>query len=180
MISCLVLVQYQRITSSSSVQSSSVAQSCPTLRPHGLQHARPPCPSPTPRIYSNSCPSSRWCHPIISSLVIPFSHLQSFSALGSFQMSQFFTSAVQSIGASTSASVLPMSIQGWFPLRLTGLISLLSKGLWRVFSSTTVRKHQFFGTLPLYSPVLTSVHDYLKGHSLDYTYLCQQSDVFAF
>ena len=139
-----------------------------SLRPHWLQHARPPCPSPTLRIYSNSCPLSRWCHPTISFSVVPFSfHLQSFPASGSFQMSQFFTSGGQNIGVSASASVLPMNIQGWFPLGLTGMISLLSRGLSRVFSSTTLQKHQFFSTqLSLY-PTLTSIHDYWKNHSLD-------------
>ena len=118
-----------------------------SLRPHGLQHARLPCPSPTPRVCSNSCPSSQWCHPTISSSVVPFSScLQSFPASGSFPISQFFTSDGQSIGASASASVLPMNIQDWFPLGWTGLISLQSKELSRVFSSTTVQKHQFFGT----------------------------------
>ena len=124
----------------------SVAQSCLTLRPHELQHARLPCPSPSPWACSNSCPLSRWCHPTISSSVFPFSsHLQSFPASRSFLMSQPFTSGAQSIGASASASVLPMNIQDWFPLELTGLISLQFKGLSRVFSSTTVQKHQFFG-----------------------------------
>ena len=117
-----------------------------SLWPHGLQHARLPCPTPTLEVYSNSCPSSRWCHPTISSSVVPFSsHLQSFPASGSFQMSQFFTLGGQSIGVSASASVLPMNIQDWFPLGLTGLISLQSKGLSRVFSNTTVQKHHFFG-----------------------------------
>ena len=111
---------------------------------HGLWHARPPCPSPTPRVYSNSCPLSQWCHPTISSSVVPFSCPQSFPASGSFQMSQFFTSGGQSIGVSASASVLPMNIQDWFPLGWTGWISLLSKALSRVFSNTTVQKHQFF------------------------------------
>ena len=116
-----------------------------SLRPHGLQHARLPCPSPTPGACSNSCPSSPWCHPTISSSVIPFSsRLQSFPASGSFPMSQFFISGGQSIGVSASASVLPMNIQGWFPLGLTGWISLQSKGFSRVFSNTTVQKHQFF------------------------------------
>ena len=100
---------------------SSVAQSCLTLRPHGLQHAGPPCPSPTPRAYSNSCPLSRWCHPTVSSSVVPFSsHLQSFPALGSFPMSQFFTLGGQSIGVSASASVFPMNTQDWSPLGWTG------------------------------------------------------------
>ena len=124
-----------------------------SLQPHELQHARLPCPSPTPRVYSNSCPSSWWCHPAITSSVIPFSsHLQSFPASGSFQMSQFFTSGGQIIGVSASASVLPMNIQDWFPLGWTAWISLLSKGCSRVFSNTTVQKHQFFGAqLFLYS-----------------------------
>ena len=118
-----------------------------SLRPHGLQHSRPPCPSPTPWVYSNSCPLSWWCHPTISSSVIPFSsHLQSFPASGSFQMSQFFASGSQNIGVSASASVLPLNIQNWFPLGWTGWISLQSKGLSRVFSNTIVQKHQFFST----------------------------------
>ena len=126
---------------------SSVTQSCMTLWPHGLQHARPSCPSPTPRVYSNSCPLSQWCHPTISSFVVPFSFcLQSFPASGSFQRSQFFASGGQSIGASASASVLKMNTQDWFPLGWTGWISLQSKGLPRVFSNTTVQKHQFFST----------------------------------
>ena len=112
------------------------------LWPHGLQHARPPCPSPNPGVYSNSCASSRWWHPTISSSVIPFSSsLQSFPESGYFQMSQFFTSGGQSIGASASASVLPMNIQDWFHLGWTGLISLQSKELSRIFSNTTVQKH---------------------------------------
>ena len=117
-----------------------------SLQPHGLQHARLPCPSPTPGTYSNSCPSSRWCQPTISSSVVPFSsYLQSFPASGSFPMSQFFTSSGQSIEVSASASVLPIFIiQDWFPLGFTGLISLQSKGLSRVFSDTTVQEHQFF------------------------------------
>ena len=115
------------------------------LRPRGLQHARPPCPSPTPGVYSNSCPLSRWCHPTILSSVVPFSsRLQSFLASGSFQMSQFFTSGSQSIAVSTSASVLQMTIQNWFPLGLTIWISLQSKELSRVFSNMTVQKHQLF------------------------------------
>ena len=117
-----------------------------SLQPHELQHARLPCPSPTPRACSNSCPSSRCCHPTISSSVVPFSSCpQSFPASGSFPMSQFFSSGGPNIGTSASASVLPMNIQDWFPLGWTGWISLLSKGLSRIFSSTTVQKHQFFG-----------------------------------
>ena len=125
---------------------SSVAQLCLTLWPHKLQHARPLCPSPTHRAYPNSCPLSRWFYPTISSFVVPFSSCpQSFPASGSFQMSQHFTSGGQSIGISASASVLPMNTQGWSPLGWTGWISLQSKGLSRVFSNTTVQKHQFFG-----------------------------------
>ena len=144
---CLVEIDSQEMQSRadqfSSVSCSVVSDS---LRPHGLQHARPPCPSLTPRVYSNSCPSSRWCHPTISSSVIPFSsHLQSFPASGSLPVSQFFSSGDQSVGVSASASVLPMNIQDWFSLGWTGWISLQSKGLWRVFSNTTVQKHQFFG-----------------------------------
>ena len=116
-----------------------------SLRAHGLQHARLPCPSQTPRACSNSCPSSQWCHPTISFSVVPFSsHPQSFPASGSFQMSQFFASSGQSIGVSASTSVLPMNIQDWFPLGWTGWIYLQFKGLSRVFSNTTVQKHQFF------------------------------------
>ena len=131
----------------SSVQFSSVQFSCSvmsdSLRPHEPQHARPPCPSPTPRVHPNPCPLSWWCHPTISSFV-PFSScLQSFPASGSFPMSQLFTLGGQSIGVSTS--VLPMNTQNWSSLGWTGWISLQSKGLSRVFSNTTVQKHQFFG-----------------------------------
>ena len=125
-----------------SSQFSSVAQSCPTLRPRGLQHARPPCPSPTPGDYSNSCPLSRWwCHATISSLYRPLLPHSVFPSIRFFS-SKFFASGGQSIGA--SALVLPMNIQDWFPLGWTGWISLQSKGLSRVFSNTTVQKHQFF------------------------------------
>ena len=117
------------------------------LPPHGLQHTRPPCPSPTPGVYPNSCPSSQWCHPTISSSVVPFSScLQFFPASGSFLMSQLFASGGQSIGVSASASVLLMNIQDWSPLGWTGWISLQSKALSRGFSNTTVQKHQFFST----------------------------------
>ena len=151
------------------------------LQPHGLQHARSPCPSPTPRVYSNSCPLSWWCHPTISSSVVPFSsHLQSFPASGSFKMSQFFTSGGQSIGVSVSASVLPMNIQGWFPLGWTGLISLLSKGLPKVFSNTTVQKHQFFGA-QLSSQSNSHIHTWLlEKPKLWLDRPCWQSNVFAF
>ena len=130
-----------------SVQFSSVQLlSCVWLLwPHKSQHARPPCPTPTPGIYSNSCPSSQWCHPAISCSVDPFSSCsQSLPASGSFPMSQLFAWGGQSIGVSASASVLPMNIQDWSPLEWTGWISLQSKGLSRVFSNTTVQKHQFF------------------------------------
>ena len=120
-----------------------------SLQPQRLQCARPPCPSPTPGAYSNSCSLSRRCHPTISSSVVPFSsHPQSFPASGFFPVSQFFASGGQSIGVSASASVLPMDTQDWSPLGWTGWISLQSKGLSRVFSNTTVQKHQFFGTQP--------------------------------
>ena len=132
-----------------SVQFSSVAQSCPTLRPNQSQHTRPPCPSPTPGVHSNSRPSSRWCHPAISSSVVPFSScLQSLPASESFPMSQLFTWGGQSIGVSALASVLPKNTQTWSSSEWTGWISLQSKGLSRVFSNTTVQKHQFFCTQP--------------------------------
>ena len=131
---------YQLVQFSRSVMSDS-------LWPHGPQHARPPCPSPTPRVYQNSCPLSRWCHLTISAFVVPFSScLQSFPTTGSFQMSQLFPSGGQNTGVSALASVLPMNTQDWFPLRWTGWISLQSKGLSRVFFHTTVQKHQFFST----------------------------------
>ena len=145
-----------------SIQSLSCVQLCD---PHGLQHTRLPCPSLTPGAYSNSCPLSRWCHPTISSSVVPFSsRLQSFPVSGSFPVSQFFTSDRQSIGVSASTSILPMNIQDWFPLGWTGWISLQSKGLSRVFSNTTVQKHQLSS---LYSLTLISIHDYWKNSGLD-------------
>ena len=117
-----------------------------SLRPHGPQHTRPPCPSPTPRVYPNSCPLSWWCHPTISSSVVPFSScLQSFPASGSFQMSQFFASGGKSIGVSASTSDILKNTQDWSPLEWTGWISLKSNGLSRVFSNNAVQKHQFFG-----------------------------------
>ena len=154
----------------SSVQFSQSAVS-DSLQSHGLEHTRPPCPSLTSRVYSNSCPLSRWCHPTISSSVVPFSsHLQSFPASRTFPMSQFFPSGGQSIGTSASASVLPMNIEDWFPLGLTGLISLLSKGLLKVFSSTTVQTHQFFTAQPsLWSHIYTWI--LWKKHSFKYTEL---------
>ena len=162
------------------VQFSSVTQSCPTLWPHGLQHARPPCPSPTPRVYSNSCPLSWWCHLAISSchplLVLP----SVFPSIRSFHMSQFFASGGQSIGVSVSASVLPVNIQDWFPLGWTGWISLSARD-----SQESSPTPQFKGINSsalnfLYSPTLTSIHDYWKNHSFGYTDICQQSNVSPF
>ena len=160
---------------------SSVAQSCPTLRPHESQHTRPPCPSPTPRVYSNSCPLSRWCHPAISSSVIPFSSCsQSLPASGPFPTSQLFSWGGQSIGVSASASVLPMNTQDWSPLG------------WMVGSSCSPRDSQESSPTPhyksinfsalsfLHSPTLTSIHDHWINHSLDQTDLCWQSNVSAF
>ena len=146
---------------------SSVAQLCPTLCDpmDCMQHTRLPCPSPTPGAYSNSCPLSQWCHPTVSSSVGPFSScLQSFPALGSFLASQFFTSGGQRIGFSASASVLAMNIQDWFPLGWTGWISLQSKGL------SSLQHHSSKASIlwcSLYSPSLTSVHDYWENHSFD-------------
>ena len=131
-----------------------------SLWPHELQHARPPCPSLTPRVYSDSCPLSRWCHPAISSSVVPFSSCpQSLPASGSFPMSQLFTWGVQSAGVSASASVLPMNTQDWSPLGRTGWIFLQSKGLSRVFSNTIVQKHQFFG-----AQLSTNTHKLYPGY----------------
>ena len=163
----LLMKGFLRLLFSCSVLSNS-------LLPYWLQHARHPCPSPSPGACSNSCPFSRWWHPTISSSVIPFSFLQSFPASGSFPKSLLFTSDGQSIGASASASVFPMNIQGWFPVGLTGLI-LLSKGLSRVFSSVTSLKRSV-----LWHSAVTSVHNYWKNHSFDYTDFCQQSNVLLF
>ena len=139
----------------STVQSLSHVRLFATPEP---QHARPPCPSPTPKVHPDPCPSSQWCHPTISSSVVPFSSCpQSFRASGSFQMSQFFASGGQSTQVSASASVLPMNTQDWSPLGWTGWISLQSKGLSRVFSNTTMQKHQFFGT-QLSSQSNTHIH----------------------
>ena len=133
-----------------------------SLWPHELQHTSPPCPSPTPRVYSNSCPSSRWCHTAISSSVVPFSSCpQSLPASGSFPMSQLFASCGQSTGVSASLSVLPMNTQDWSPLGWTGWISLQSKGLSGVFSNTTVQKHQFFSA-QLSSQSNTHIHTWLQ------------------
>ena len=139
-----------------------------SLRPHELQHARPPCPSPSPGVHSNSRPSSRWCHPAISSSVVPFpSCPQSLPASESFPMSQLFTWGGQSTGVSALASFLPKNTQGWPPSEWTGWISFQSKGHSRVFSNTTVQKHQFLALSFLHSPTLTSIHDHRKNHSLD-------------
>ena len=136
----IYIYQFNSVKFSYSVVSNS-------LQPHEPQHTRPPCPSPTVRVYPNPCPLSQWYHPIISSSVVPFSSCpQSFPASGSFPMSQLFASVGQSIGVSASTSVLPMNTQDWSPLEWVGLISLQYKGLSRVFSNTTVQKHQFFGT----------------------------------
>ena len=148
-----------------SVQFSSVQLSCSvvsdSLWPHGPQHIRPPCPSPTPGVYPNSYSLSRWCHPTISSSVVPFSSCpQSFPASGSFPMSQLFASGGQSIGVSASASILPMNTQDWSPLGWTGLISLQPKVLSRVFSNTTVQKHQFFSA-QLSSQSNSHIHTWL-------------------
>ena len=143
MVKCMKSLNKDKMDEGSVQFSRSVVSD--SLRPHESQHARPPCPSSTLGVYPNSCPLSLWCHPTISSSVIPFSSCpQLFSASGSFPMTQLFASGGQSIGVSASASVLPMNIQDWFPLGLTGLTSLQSKGLSRVFSNTTVQKHQFF------------------------------------
>ena len=137
-----------------------------SLWPHESQHPRPPCPSSSPGVHPNSCPSSRWCHPAISSSVVPFSSCpQSLPASGCFPMSQLFASGGQSIGVSASASVLLMNTQDWSPLGRTGWISLLSKGLSRVFSNTTVLNSSALSLL--HTPALTSIHDHRKNHSLD-------------
>ena len=139
-----------------------------SLWPHGLQHARPPCPSPTPGVYSNSCPLNWWCHPTISSSVIPFSsHLQSFPASGSFPMSQLFTSGGQSIGVSASTSVLPMNTQDWFPLGWTGWISLQSNDSQESSPTPQFKSINSSALSFLHSPTLTSIHDHWKNHSLD-------------
>ena len=156
--------------------SSSVQFSCSvmtnSLWPHGLQRSRLSCLSPIPWACLNSCQLSWWCHPTISSSVIPFSsHFQSFPASGAFLISQFFASGGQSMGV--SASVLPMNIQDWFALGLTGWICLQSKGFSRIFSNTTVQNHQFFGA-QLYGLTLTSIHDCWKNQSFDYMDFCWQ------
>ena len=167
--SCLILSVITESELLLSVQFSSVTQSCPTLcDPMNCCTPGLPVHHQLPEFYPNPCPSSQWCHPTISSSVIPFSSCpQSFLASGSFQMSQLFASDGQSIGVSASTSVLSMNTLDWSPLGWTGWISLQSKGLSRVFSNTTVQKHQFFSAQLLYSPTLTSIHDHWKNHSLD-------------
>ena len=136
-----------------------------SLRPHELQHTRHPCPSPTPGVCSNSCPLSQWCHPTLSSSVVPFSSCpQSLPASGSFPVGQLFTWGGQSIGVSALASVLPKNTQDWSPLEWTGWISLQPKGLSRVFSNTTINS---LALSLLHHPTLTSIHDHWKNHSLD-------------
>ena len=150
-----------------------------SLRSHRLQHVKFLCPSRSPGVYSNLCPLRWWGHPTIASCVASFLTCpQSFPASGLFPGSQLFTSDGRSIGA--SASVLPMNIQHWFPLGLTGLISLQSKGLSRVFSNTTVNSNNSSPLSFLYGPTLTLIYNYWENHSFDYTDLCQQSNVFAF
>ena len=152
-----------------------------SLWPHGLQHTRPPCPSPTPRVYSNSCPLSQWYHPTISSSVVPNSSCsQSFPASGSFQMSQLFTSGGQSIGVSASTPVLPMNTQDWFPLGWNGWIR---SSTIESQESSPILQFKSINSLAfsfLYSPTLTSIYDYWKNHSHDQTEFCWQSNVSAF
>ena len=166
------LAGYSPVQFSRSVMSDS-------LWPHGLQHTRLPCPSPIPEACSNSCPSSHWYHPTISSSVVPFSCLQSFPASGSFLMNQFFTSGGQSIEVSALASLFPMTIQDWFPLGLTCLIFLQSKGLSRVFSNTNYPTLQFFGT-QLSSQSKSHIHIWLLEKPSLWMNLCQQSNISGF
>ena len=164
---------------SQQVLSCLVSQSCPTLQPHGLQHTSLPCLSLSLRVCSNSCPLNQWCHPTISSSVIPFSSwLQSFSSSGSFPMSWLFASSSQSIGALASTSVLPMNIQGWFPLGLVDLLAVqetLKSLLLHHSLKASILWHSAF-----FMVHLTSVHDNWKNYSLDYMDICWQRDVFAF
>ena len=152
-----------------------------SLQPHGLQHARLPCPSPSPRACLNSCPLSRWCHPTISSSIVPFSSCpQSFPSSGSFLMNRLFASGGPKYWSFSSASVLPVNIQSWFPLRLANLVPLQSEGLSRVFSNTTAQKHQFFGAQP---SLWSNSHHHtwlLEKTKLWLDRLCWQSNVSAF
>ena len=157
----MAVLQFSSVQFSSSVMSNS-------LRLHESQHARPPCPSPTSGVHSDSRPLSQWCHPAISSSVVPFSScLPSLPESESFPMSQLFAWGGQSTGVTASTSVPSMNTQDWYPLGGTGWISLQSKGLSRVFSNTTVQKHQTLALSLLHSPTLTSIHDHWKNHSLD-------------
>ena len=157
-----------------------------SMQLHELQHTRPPCPSRTPGVHPNPCPLSQWCHPTILSSVVPFSSCpQSFPVSGSFQMSQFFTSGGQSIGVSASTSVLPMNIQDWFPLGWTDWISLQSRDSQESSPTTQFKSINSSALSFLYSPAITSIHDYWKNHSFDYLTiwildLCWQSHVSAF
>ena len=170
------VILFKRISLNNNQSSHSVVSD--SLQPHGLQHTRLPCPSPTPRACSNSCPLSLWCHPTISPSVIPFSsHLQSFPASGSLPMSQFFTSRGQSI--ETSASVLPMNIQGWYPLGLTGLISLQSKWFKSLLQHHS-SKASILRCSAFFMVQLTSLGDYWKNHRFDCVNLCWQSNISAF
>ena len=163
----LNLQKYQCLSSVQSVMSNS-------LWPHGLQHARLPCSSPFPRVCSNSCPWIQWCHPTMLFSVIPFSsHLQSFPVWGYFPVSKFFASGSQSIGASASMSVLPMNIQDWFSLGLTGLISLQLKDCQECSTKPQFKSINSLVLSFLYGPTLTSIHDYWKNHSFDCMDLCQ-------
>ena len=152
-----------------------------SLQPHGLQHARPICQSLTPQVYPNSRPLSWWCHPTISSSVVPFSYcLQSFPASGSFLMNQFFTSGGQSIEVSASASDLSMNIQDWFPLGRTGWIFFCPRVSKESSPTSLFKSINSLALSFLYSPTLTSIHDYWKNHSFDYTDFCWQTNVSAF
>ena len=151
-----------------------------SLWPHGLQHARLPCPSPSPQVCSDSCPLSRWCHPTISSFVVPFSScLQSFPTSGSFPMSQLFASDGQSIGASALASVLPINIEVWFTFRIDWFDLLVIQGSQESSPTPQFKSTHSSALSLLYGPTLTSIYDYWKNHSFDYTDLCQQSNVSA-
>ena len=150
------------------------------LQPHGLQHARPSCPSPTAGVYSNSCPLSQWCHPTISSSVVPFSSCpQSFPASGSFQMSQFFTSGGHNIGVSASTSLLPMNIQDWSPLGWTGWSPCSPRDSQESSPTPQFKRINSSVLSFLYSPTLISIHNYWKNHSFESTDLCWQSNVSA-
>ena len=175
------MVPYQLLSCTVPYQFSSVTQSCLNLQLNELRHTRLPCPSLTPRACSNLCPSSWWCHPTISSSVIPFSScFQSFPASRSFPMSQFFTSGGQSIGASCSASILLMNIQDWFPLWLTGLTPCSPRDSQESSPAPQFESINSSALSLLYGPTLSSIHDYWKNYGFDYMDLYWQSDVCAF